>query len=212
MSGEKFVTLLNVKEISEWVLSNEELFSPDLQCRSSRFVICGLGATGEEAEKEALQNLSDCCCLDTVSCDEDVAEFIDNLGGREAMRHLWLDDYMNLKMLPSHETLLAFSKRHGLSPLARKELGALFDTCLEPEGGDDAKIMPRPDAVKFSELSSTGATITRMRKEKKLSRAEVADRLGINLSIYTQYELGHALPSEEMLAKIEKCLSTVYVP
>lgn len=208
MSGKKFVTLFNVKEMSEWVLSREELFSPDLQFRSCKYAICGLGTTVEEAEKDALQSLSDCACMDTVECDEDVAEFIDNLGGREAMKHLWLDDYLNLKMLPNHETLLAFSKRHSLSPLARKELGALFDTCLEPEGGDDVKIMPRPDAVKFSELSSTGAVITRMRKEKKLSRAEVADRVEINLSTYTQYELGHALPSEKMLAKIEKCLST----
>ena len=122
------------------------------------------------------------------------------------MKHLWLDEYMNLKMLPNHETLLAFSKRHNLSPLARKELGAMFDTCLEPEGGDDVKIMPRPDAVEFSELSSIGAMITRMRKEKKLSRAEVADRIGVTISIYTQYELGHTLPSEETLTNIKKCL------
>jgi len=75
--------------------------------------------------------------IETFECIYGAEEILQASGGKEALRHLWLDDdayHGNSKLipLPCHNTLVNFCNRYSLPEKAARELTSFFKAFLHP--------------------------------------------------------------------------------
>lgn len=127
MNNNHYAILLNANAIASDLLNRKDLFSFKLQMDTLDFVLWGVGESPEDAQKDVYQNLKEAKCLIEVKCDSNVSALINKVGGQEAMKHLWVNDKNELQLLPDHQTLLNFSRRHALPDEAFHELCTLFE-------------------------------------------------------------------------------------
>lgn len=128
-----YATLLNLNEAKECSLEEEDLCDPLLQESVLDRVMCGSGATEDEALQNAIGNLVDEGIIEICKCEGGVRDIITKIPGKQALRHLWLshDEYHDeyrLNPMPLHDTLVDFCERHGLAEEAQRELETMFDT------------------------------------------------------------------------------------
>ena len=129
-NGMKYVVMLNLKNASEGMISENELFEKHLQRDVPNYMIWGLGNTIEESLQDTIKNLCEMEILQVSLAEKVLCDFITSHGGREAMRQCWLDENNEPHLLPSADVLSDFCKRYDLSEKAQIELEMLFSSIM----------------------------------------------------------------------------------
>lgn len=143
MSNYKYVVTLDLKNASEGMLTEDEFFEIHLQREMLSKMIWGIGETEIQAINDAVRNLKSECVLQSYTCNDDVYEFVENHGGREATRNMWINEEQEqIYLLANHDALADFCERYNLPEAARKELAVFFDAYLYPEDDIDSKYIP----------------------------------------------------------------------
>lgn len=134
MNGRQYIVMLNLKNASEGMISENELYDKHLQSNVHNFMIWGMASTEEEALKETLKNLCNMEILQISLAEKELCDFVANYGGREAMRHCWIDENSEPHLLPRADVLSDFCAKYKLPPEAKQELERLFSSETEARG------------------------------------------------------------------------------
>lgn len=126
--GMKYVVMLDLKNAAEGRISNEELFERYLQHKVPDFMIWGMGNTEENALRETMKNLCEFEALHISLSDRELCDFIAKHGGREAVRHCWIDENNDPHLLPRADVLCDFCEKYNLPKEAKEELERLFSS------------------------------------------------------------------------------------
>ena len=126
--GMKYVVMLDLKNAAEGRISNEELFERYLQHKVPDFMIWGMGNTEENALRETMKNLCEFEALHISLSDRELCDFIAKHGGREAVRHCWIDENNDPHLLPRADVLCDFCEKDNLPKEAKEELERLFSS------------------------------------------------------------------------------------
>ena len=126
--GMKYVVMLDLKNAAEGRISNEELFEQYLQHKVPDFMIWGMGDTEENALRETMKNLCESEVVHISLSDRELCDFIAKHGGREAVRHCWIDENNDPHLLPRADVLCDFCEKYNLPKEAKEELERLFSS------------------------------------------------------------------------------------
>ena len=126
--GMKYVVMLNLKNAAEGRISKEELFEQYLQHKVPDFMIWGMGDTEENALRETMKNLCEFEVVHISLSDRELCDFIAKHGGREAVRHCWIDYNNDPHLLPRADVLCDFCEKYNLPKEAKEELERLFSS------------------------------------------------------------------------------------
>jgi hypothetical protein len=134
-----YATLLNLKEAKEFSLEEKDIFNPILQASVMDRVLCGCGASEDDALDYAVSNLISENILEVCNCkDSGVRDILAALPAKQALRHLWLEDdeyhgVSKLHALAYHSSLVDICRRYSITDDAQLEVEALFKAVLHKE-------------------------------------------------------------------------------
>ena len=128
MSEMKYIVMLNLKNAAEGKISNKELFDCCLQEDVPNFIIVGMADTEEKALQDTVKNLCENGVLQISLSEKELCDFVAKHGGREAMRHCWIDENNEPHLLPTSDVLTDFCMKYELPQEAKEELERLFSS------------------------------------------------------------------------------------